>query len=171
MSQQPEQSGPPMHGRAVRHLTAVRRARHVVLAATLLLLATACGGGEDGRSANSDPSKMSAAPAAGVVAPARVEVIAGLTGCNANIRVEAEELREGLCHTKQGDYIITTFPEERYQQSWLDTASMYGGRYLVGTRWVVSAKSQVLERFRSKLGGTIQQMRGMGPAAPSPSAP
>ncbi|MET9820492.1 hypothetical protein ABZ038_02480 [Streptomyces sp. NPDC006349] len=64
-------------------------------------------------------------------------MIAVLTGCEAEIRVEAEELREGLCHTKQGDYIVTTFPEVRYQRTWLETANMYGGRYLVGERWVV----------------------------------
>ncbi|MGW4103648.1 hypothetical protein [Streptomyces sp. NPDC004976] len=171
MPQQPEQSEQPQQGCTGRNLTTARRMRDVVLAATLVLLATACGkGGEDEPSASSAPSKMAAAPAVGAVAPAKVEVIANLTGCKANIRVEAEELREGLCHTKQGDYLITTFPEERYQQTWLETANMYGGRYLVGTRWVVAAKPKVLEQFRAKLGGTIQQMRGMGPAAPTPSA-
>ncbi|MEU0042976.1 hypothetical protein ABZ044_07765 [Streptomyces werraensis] len=144
--------------------------RDVAVAAALALAATACStGGEDEPSAKGDPSKISAAPAAGVVAPAKVEVIANLTGCKANIRIEADELREGLCHTKQGDYIITTFPEEKYQKTWLETANMYGGRYLVGTRWVVAAKPEVLEQLRSRLGGTIQQMRGMGPT-PAPSA-
>lgn len=165
--QQPEQ---PQQGRTGRNPTTARRVRDVVLAAALILLATACSNsGEDEPSAKSDPSRTAGAPAAGVVAPAKVEVIARLTGCKANIRVEADELREGLCHTKQGDYLITTFPEERYQQTWLETASMYGGKYLVGTRWVVAAKPKVLEQFRSKLGGTIQQMRGMGPT-PVPSA-
>ncbi|GCB43823.1 lipoprotein [Streptomyces sp. NL15-2K] len=137
----------------------------------LLPLATACGGGDD-EAARSGPTKTSvtAAAAAGVVAPAKVEVIAGLTGCKVKIRVEAEELREGVCHTKKGDYLITTFPQEKYQKTWLESAAVYGGKYLVGSRWVVSGQPKMLEQFRPTLGGTIQQMRGIGPtAAPSGS--
>ncbi|WP_151477493.1 hypothetical protein [Streptomyces albicerus] len=137
----------------------------------LLLLATACGGGDDGDAAESKQAKkaaMSAAPAAGVVAPAKVEVIANLTGCKPKIRIEADELRQGLCHTKKVDYLITTFPEEKYKQTWLDSAAIYGGKYLVGSRWIVSAKEpEMLEQFRAKLGGNIQQLRGIGP---TPSA-
>ncbi|MFD5268012.1 hypothetical protein [Streptomyces sp. NPDC058335] len=131
---------------------------------TLLSLATACGGGGSEEVAmNSDPAKISAAPAAGVVAPAKVEVIAGLTGCEADIRIEADELRQGACTTADGGYLITTFPEEELKETWLDSASVYGGTYLVGTRWVVSAEPELLERFRGRLGGTVRELRGIGP--------
>lgn len=130
----------------------------------VLLLATACGGGEDEAALKSSPTKSSpttaSATAAGVVAPAKVEVIAGLTGCKVKIRTEADELREGVCHTEEGDYLITTFPAEKYKLTWLDAAAVYGGTYLVGTRWVVSAKPELLEQLRPRLGGTIQQLRG-----------
>ena len=152
-----------------RHRTAGLRLRRGA-ALALLPLAVACGGGEDdgeGRRKSAAPS-VTAAPEAGVVAPAKVEVIAGLTGCTAEIRIEAEELREGQCRTKQGEYRITTFPEERFKVTWLDTAAVYGGKYLVGTRWVVSARPELLEGFRARLGGTVQELRGVGPAA-SPS--
>jgi hypothetical protein len=108
------------------------------------------------------------APSAEVVAPAKVDVIAGLTGCKAKIRIEADELREGLCHTKKGDYLITTFPQEKYKKTWLETAAVYGGTYLVGTRWVVAATPGMLKQFRPQLGGAIQQLRGIGPK-PAPS--
>ncbi|MGC9540745.1 hypothetical protein [Streptomyces sp. UG1] len=139
----------------------------------LLLTVTACGGGDDSgddkrTSAKDSPTNVSAT-VAGVVAPAKVEVIAGLTGCEVQIRTEADQLREGLCHTAKGDYRITTFPAEKYKLTWLDAAAVYGGKYLVGTRWVVSGKPAVLERLRPRLGGTIQQLRGVGPA-PGPSA-
>ncbi|MGN9757350.1 hypothetical protein [Streptomyces sp. SD31] len=135
----------------------------------LLLLATACGGsGDEGAAAKSSPTNVSAT-VAGVVAPAKVEVIADLTGCEVRIRTEADELREGVCRTKQGDYLITTFPQEKYKLTWLDAAAVYGGQYLVGTRWVVSAKPEVLERLRPQLGGKIQQLRGVGPT-PAPTA-
>ncbi|MFD5479726.1 hypothetical protein [Streptomyces hawaiiensis] len=113
----------------------------------------------DGKAAPS----VTAAPAAGVVAPAKVEVIAGLTGCEAKIRTEADELREGVCRTEKGDYLITTFPEEKLKETWLEAARVYGGTYLVGTRWVVSGKPALLESFRAKLGGTIRELRGIGP--------
>ncbi|MFE7270550.1 hypothetical protein [Streptomyces sp. NPDC057623] len=135
----------------------------------LLLLATACGGGEDkGTAAESGPTNVSAT-VAGVVAPAKVEVIADLTGCEVRIRTEADELREGVCRTERGDYLITTFPQEKLKLTWLDAASVYGGKYLVGTRWVVSAKPELLERLRPRLGGKIQQLRGVGPT-PGPTA-
>ncbi|MFI5792997.1 hypothetical protein [Streptomyces sp. NPDC051677] len=141
-----------------------RLVRGAALAGSLALLplAAACsgGGGEDDASAKSTPAPtaVTAAPAAGVVAPAKVEVIAGLTGCTAKIRIEADELRQGVCHTAEADYLITTFPEEQYKETWLESASIYGGKYLVGSRWVVSAKPKLLEQFRPKLGGTIQQL-------------
>ncbi|MFJ5262555.1 hypothetical protein ACIQAC_19020 [Streptomyces sp. NPDC088387] len=114
---------------------------------------------------------MTAAPEAAAVAPAKVEVIANLTGCKPEIRIDADELRQGICHTEKVDYLITTFPEEKYKRSWLDSAAVYGGKYLVGTRWIVSAKEpEMLEQFRTKLGGTIEELTGIGPSvAPSAS--
>ncbi|MCX4978113.1 hypothetical protein [Streptomyces sp. NBC_00620] len=148
------------------------RASALTAGLALLPLATACSGGEDS-AAKSKPTTTSvtAAAAAGVVAPAKVEVIANLTGCKPTIRIEADELRQGLCHTKEIDYLITTFPEDEYKQAWLDAAAVYGGKYLVGSRWIVSAKEpEMLEQFRTKLGGTIEQLRGIGPTmAPSSS--
>ncbi|MGW0610728.1 hypothetical protein [Streptomyces sp. NPDC002788] len=142
-----------------------RRLGAVVAAGVLVVLplVTACGGGDDDRPA-ATPSR-SAAPAAGVVAPAKVEVIAGLTGCEAKIRTEADELREGVCHTEKGDYLITTFPEEKLKETWLESARVYGGTYLVGMRWVVSAKPGMLEPLRAKLGGSIRELTGIGPTS------
>lgn len=141
----------------------MRRALIVGLV-VLAPLAAGCGGGEDDAAAAPRDEKVSAAASAGVVAPAKVEVIAGLTGCKPKIRIEADELREGVCRTEKADYVITTFPEERLKQTWLDSASVYGGTYLVGTRWVVGAKPEVLDDLRPKLGGEIQKLQGIGPA-------
>ncbi|GAA1012992.1 MULTISPECIES: hypothetical protein [Streptomyces] len=128
MRQHPEQSQQPQPGRTGRPLLAARRTRGTLLAAALVLvpLATACDGGADDAAVNSAPSRISA-PQAGVVAPAKVEVIARLTGCTPDIRIEAEQLRQGVCHTPEIDYLITTFPKEEYKQVWLDSAAVYGG--------------------------------------------
>ncbi|MET7910509.1 hypothetical protein ABZS98_20035 [Streptomyces avermitilis] len=169
MPQQPQERWRGRGGRATR---TARLARGAVLAGSLALLplGTACSGGEDeaAKKSKAMPTTVTAAPAAGAVAPAKVEVIANLTGCKPKIRIDADELRQGLCHTKEIDYLITTFPEEKYKQAWLDSATVYGGKYLVGLRWIVSAKEpEMLEQFRTKLGGTIQQLRGIGPTPAS----
>ncbi|WP_406349729.1 hypothetical protein [Streptomyces sp. NBC_01597] len=162
----------PSRGRTVRIPPTTRLVRGATMAGSLALLplAAACTAGEDDDAARSKPTRtaetaVTAAPEAGVVASAKVEVIAGLTGCKARIRVEAAELRQGVCHTKTSDYLITTFPEARFQQVWLESAAMYGGKYLVGSRWVVSAEPKTLETFRLRLGGTIEQLGGGGPTA------
>ncbi|WP_079077940.1 hypothetical protein [Streptomyces sp. CdTB01] len=152
-----------------------RLVRGAALAASLALvpLTAACsGGGDDDGAAERKQAKISvtAAPAAGVVAPAKVEVIATLTGCKPKIRINATELRQGVCHTKKVDYLVTTFPTDELKETFLESASMYGGKYLVGPRWIVSAQPEKLPGFRDKLGGTIRELRGMGPtAAPSAS--
>ncbi|MFJ8056059.1 hypothetical protein [Streptomyces sp. NPDC096142] len=153
-----------VHRPARRSASRLRRGA----ALALLPLAVACGGGEadDAGRKRAAPASaaVTAAPEAGVVAPAKVEVIAGLTGCTAEIRIDADELREGVCRTELGEYRITTFPEERFKVTWLDSAAVYGGKYLVGTRWVVSAKPELLAGFRSRLGGTVRELRGTGAA-------
>ncbi|MFE2043522.1 hypothetical protein ACFXAZ_21875 [Streptomyces sp. NPDC059477] len=130
--------------------------RGVVGAVSVAALALVMGCGGGGSRAEPDAPEVSAAPDAGVMAPARVEVIARLTGCEASIRIEADELRQGVCHTARADYLITTFPEDRLKETWLDSASVYGGTYLVGMRWIVSARPELMDGFRLTLGGTVR---------------
>lgn len=157
----------PQRGRTGRTPLTAGLSRLGVCAGGLALfsLATACGGGgEDTSEGNGKSSKSPAAAAAssapGVVAPAKIEVIAGLAGCEAEIRVEADELREGVCHSDRADYRITTFPAEKYKEAWLDAARIYGGKYLVGPQWVVSAEPEHLASVQRKLGGTVRQLQG-----------
>lgn len=138
----------------VRKLT-----RGAALAASLavLPLMAACSGGGGGDKA-ADKATDESSPVAAMVAPAKVEVIAQLTGCKVKIRTEAEELREGVCHTADGDYLITTFPKDGLKEVWLESAAIYGGKYLVGPRWAISAKPAVLEPLKAKVGGTIRDL-------------
>ncbi|ELP68547.1 hypothetical protein ACKI1I_03945 [Streptomyces turgidiscabies] len=135
-----------------------------LLTAVALPLTTACTAGSDsdsdsGKKASPSASEsMPPAPVAAVVAPAKVEVIAKLTGCEVTIRTDAKELREGVCHTADGDYLITTFPEEKYKLIWLDSAAIYGGKYLVGNKWVISAPPKLQESLRQKVGGTFEDL-------------
>lgn len=110
------------------------------------------------KAAPSASESMPPAAVAAVVAPAKVEVIARLTGCEVTIRTNAEELREGVCRTAEGNYLITTFPAEKYKHIWLDSAAIYGGTYLVGTKWVISAPPKLQESLRQKVGGTFEDL-------------
>ncbi|WP_369223894.1 hypothetical protein AB5J52_24550 [Streptomyces sp. R39] len=155
-----------------RHTARLMRGAALAASLAFIPLTAACGGADDDTDAEREKSKLtvSDAPANGVVAPAKVEVIAALIGCEPRIRINAAELRQGVCHTQKSDYLVTTFPSDVLKETWLDSASGYGGKYLVGTRWIVSAQPQLLDGFRDKLGGTIRQLRGTGPVAqPSPS--
>lgn len=146
-----------------------RSARTATLAAALLLspLILGCSTNSDGKT-GATPRKTSVSPAP-PAAPASIEKIASMTGCKAEIRIEADELREGVCKTTQGNWIVTTFPAEKYKLTWLDTASMYGGTYLVGPKWAIGAKPEMLKQLRTKVGGELQQLRSMN--SPLPSTP
>ncbi|MFE7168944.1 hypothetical protein [Streptomyces sp. NPDC057616] len=156
-----------------RTLPPARLVRGAAVAGSLALLplTAACGGGQDEASAERKSSRTRGISAvqAGVVAPAKVEVIATLTGCKAKIRIEAAELRQGVCHTEKADYLVTTFPDDELKQTWLDSAAAYRADFLVGPRWVISAQRDRLERFRTKTGGELVSMSGMGPR-PAPSS-
>ncbi|MGW0706724.1 hypothetical protein ACWD4G_12310 [Streptomyces sp. NPDC002643] len=132
-----------------------RGAALAVVVAVLPVLA-GCGGGGD--KAVDKVEEDESSPVAAVVAPAKVEVLARLTGCEVKIRTEAEELREGVCHTAAGDYLITTFPEEELKLTWLETAAIYGGKYLVGPRWAISGKEDVITPMKEKVGGELQDV-------------
>ncbi|MGP4003447.1 hypothetical protein [Streptomyces sp. 8N706] len=142
----------------------VHAARRARILGSLVILSLAVGCGAEKTATTADKPKRK--PSAVAPAPPKVEKIAAMTGCKVNIRTEADELREGVCETSLGDYLVTTFPEEKYKLTWLDTARMYGGTYLVGPRWAISARPGVLAQLRSKVGGTIQELDGMNGAGP-----
>lgn len=86
-----------------------------------------------------------------------IEEIAAAVGCTAHVDIQADELREGGCETGQGAYRMATFAAEQGQRSWLDEARMYGGTYLVGSRWVVTGPSEeALAALRGHIGGTVE---------------
>ncbi|BBC34870.1 hypothetical protein SGFS_061640 [Streptomyces graminofaciens] len=136
-----------------------RGAAALVVGLVALPLVAGCSGGDgDDDKASGKSGGDESSPVAAVVAPAKVEVLAQLTGCKVKIRTEAEELREGVCHTTAGDYLITTFPKEELKDTWLDAASIYGGKYLVGPQWVITAPPKALKGMKAKVGGTVHDL-------------
>ncbi|MFJ7159706.1 hypothetical protein ACIQUQ_32800 [Streptomyces sp. NPDC101118] len=89
--------------------------------------------------------------------PAGLQAIAAAVGCAPVVSVDAEELRQGGCRTPKGTYRMATFATAEGLRAWLAEARAYGGSYLVGDRWVVTASPEtVLPTLRPRLGGTLQ---------------
>ncbi|MBT2480664.1 hypothetical protein [Streptomyces sp. ISL-94] len=87
---------------------------------------------------------------------ASIEEIAAAIGCTAEVSVQADELRQGGCQTGQGAFRMVTFAAAEGRRSWLAEARTYGGSYLVGDRWVVTAQPpEALDTLRLRLGGSL----------------
>ncbi|UGY92146.1 hypothetical protein [Streptomyces gobiensis] len=113
------------------------------LALTGAVLLGACGGGTD----------QSAAPKP---ATGSLEELAAKTACEVEVDINADELRQGVCKTDDGRYVLTTFATSRGQQEWLEEAKPYGGTYLIGSRWVAVGEPDVLGSLRGRLGGEVE---------------
>ena len=150
-----------------RPVSSAARGLALLVSAILVPVLAGCGADETARADSRRTKEPSVPPAA----PASIEKIAAMTGCRAEIRIEADELREGVCKTSLGNYVVTTFPREKLKLTWLEAASIYGGKYLVGPRWAIGARPDVLEKLRFKVGGEIKDVRQMDFPSPSASTP
>ncbi|MGP3912511.1 hypothetical protein [Nonomuraea sp. 10N515B] len=102
-----------------------------------------------------------------------VQQLASVIGCTAKITVKALDYRQGECTSDGIAYVFLDFDTAEGQREWLDYAEMYGGVYLAGDRWVLSAKSKsFMQELSKKLGGTVED-HGFGGStgSPSPSTP
>ncbi|MEV0622122.1 hypothetical protein AB0I81_53005 [Nonomuraea sp. NPDC050404] len=108
--------------------------------------------------------------AAGISRTYTVEQLAAAVGCTAKITLKALDYRQGECARDGVPYVFLDFQTAQGQREWLDYAEMYGGLYLVGDRWALSAKSKSFMQLLSrKLGGTVEE-HDTGSPVPSPGA-
>ncbi|WP_329216561.1 hypothetical protein OG352_11750 [Streptomyces sp. NBC_01485] len=115
-------------------------------AATALVL-TGCGSG-DGTDTKSVP----------VAATGSLEHLASQVKCTPNMQTDADELRQALCKTTAGKFILLTFATDRGQREWINGAKDYGGHYLVGRKWVaVGEETSTVTSLRNTLGGDIEE--------------
>ncbi|MFD9407622.1 hypothetical protein ACFWBN_11475 [Streptomyces sp. NPDC059989] len=148
-----------------------RRTLPVIAACAAALLSGGCA--EHSATAR-PPSASASAPTsapASTSTSTSIEEIAAAVGCSAEVSVQAEELRQGGCQTGQGAFRMVTFAAAEGQTSWLAEARMYGGSYLVGDRWVVTAQPpEALAALRTRLGGSLEAPSGhAGHGAASPA--
>lgn len=152
----------------------IRPARHRLRAMALVAIVSAmtlsaCGGGQ-----GSDEEKKAKTGAASTdrkrpqARPAEVEELASAMGCTADITTDVDDYKQGVCATDKAQYVFVSFATDAGKRDWLDAAQMYGGVYLVGKRWVLSAKpKKYMAAARNKLGGSIEETGAFG-STPSP---
>ncbi|NXY99877.1 hypothetical protein HYE82_37030, partial [Streptomyces sp. BR123] len=148
--------------------------RHLAACAVLPVLIL-CGGCAGGGTAAPQASEAASAPASASAAgptarPGSFDEIAAVLGCTPEVTVDAEEIREGACGTGPQAYRMATFTTEEGRSAWLAESRVYGGTYLVGPRWVVTAASpEALGPLHDRLGGTLESGTGHGSSHdPSP---
>ncbi|MGP3924108.1 hypothetical protein [Streptomyces sp. 8N616] len=125
-------------------MRALRRipSRAAVLSA-VLLLAAGCGGEDDGEKVPK-------------TATGTVEQLAEKAKCKPDMQIDATEIRQGICKTRGGKYVLATFKTNIGQQNWLSSAQAYGGSYLVGRKWVAVGDPKVIGSLRGRLGGEVE---------------
>ncbi|MEU1518018.1 hypothetical protein ABZ490_38740 [Streptomyces sp. NPDC005811] len=145
----------------------VRRPLGVPVAAlTAAALLAGCGGGSGDGGEERTAATKSAAPTA---RPMTLEALGKAVGCTTAPQEAGKTLdfRQGVCKSADAQFVLLTFDTTEGQRGWLDTAMIYGGVYLVGNRWVLSADPRTeMEKLRGELGGKIEE----SPYGASPSA-
>jgi hypothetical protein len=90
-----------------------------------------------------------------------VEQLAAAVGCPAKPQGTATDVRQASCTVDGANVVFLQFDTESGQRHWLDYATLYGGVYLVGDRWVVTGGAEdYLRDLREKLGGEIRKADG-----------
>ncbi|MCJ0874426.1 hypothetical protein [Streptomyces sp. AP-93] len=153
-----------MRYRGVGSPGAPRAPRAIALLAPLLaaLLCAACTAGAGGtdrtdRTDRTGGGRTASPPAA----PEPLDRIAAALGCSPEVTVDAQEVREGACTVGAQAFRLATFSTARGRAVWLSESRPYGGTYLVGERWIITAPStDALTQARSRLGGTLDAAPG-----------
>ncbi|WP_407836239.1 hypothetical protein ACE1OC_06935 [Streptomyces sp. DSM 116496] len=144
--------------------------RLALAGACALLIAGCAGSAEPDTEAAAENAAIGPSPSAATAPSMTVQQLASAVGCTAEITTKAADYRQATCKSEQADYVLVDFDTVEGQRAWLDYAEMYGGIYLVGDRWALSAKSkEYMESLRATLGGTVEE-RGAFSSSPSPTS-
>jgi hypothetical protein len=136
-----------------------------VLSTAAVITAAGCGAAapaEDPRprpTSEAPPTSGStAAPGAGQSQRLTVDQMAASVGCVPEPMVKAADFRQVRCDAPDGKLVLLDFDTAEGQRAWLETAQLYGGVYLVGDRWLLSADTvEYMETLRGQFGGSIER--------------
>jgi hypothetical protein len=86
-----------------------------------------------------------------------LEQLASEVDCQPDIQTDEADIRQAICQTGDGRFILVTFATDQGQREWLNAAQDYGGHYLVGAKWVAVGETKVGTVLQGRLGGTIEE--------------
>ncbi|MFE1750032.1 hypothetical protein [Streptomyces anandii] len=85
-----------------------------------------------------------------------LESLAAEVKCKPNIQTDADTIRQAICTSSAGKFVLATFSTDRGQREWINEAKDYGGFYLVGRKWVAVGDDGVVTALRGTLGGDVE---------------
>jgi hypothetical protein len=86
-----------------------------------------------------------------------LESLAARVRCSPDVQTDTDTVRQALCATSAGRFVLATFATDRGQREWIDEAEDYGGFYLVGRKWVAVGEHKVVTALRGTLGGEVER--------------
>ncbi|MFF5184728.1 hypothetical protein ACFY30_13215 [Streptomyces sp. NPDC000345] len=126
----------------------VTRPIFAAAAAAAALVLAGCGSSGSGKAEVSVPA----------AATGSLEHLAAEVDCKPNMQTDADELRQAICKTAAGKFLLLTFATDRGQREWINGAKDYGGHYLVGRKWVaVGEETSTVTALRKTLGGDVEE--------------
>ncbi|MFF4584362.1 hypothetical protein [Streptomyces sp. NPDC001388] len=126
----------------------VTRPIFAAAAAAAALVLAGCGSSGSGKAEVSVPT----------AATGSLEHLAAEVDCTPDMQTDADELRQAICKTAAGRFLLLTFATDRGQREWINGAKDYGGHYLVGRKWVaVGEETSTVTALRKTLGGDIEE--------------
>ncbi|MGW0086681.1 hypothetical protein [Streptomyces sp. NPDC003393] len=124
----------------------MRVTRPMLVAAAAVAAVALAGCGSGGETAEKVPP----------VATGSLESLAAEVRCEPDIQTDADTIRQALCTTSTGRFVLATFSTDRGQREWINEAKDYGGYYLVGRKWVAVGDDGVVRTLRGTLGGDVE---------------
>ncbi|MCD9874288.1 hypothetical protein [Streptomyces guryensis] len=82
-----------------------------------------------------------------------LESLAAKVKCKPDMQIDSDEVRQAICKTTAGKFVLVTFSTDRGQREWINDAKDYGGFYLVGRKWVTVGEDKVVKSLQHTLGG------------------
>lgn len=134
--------------------------RSLLLATIVTIAVAGCGASEPDSAAPAPKSQPTTTTTTEVAVPAKaltVDQMAAFVGCVPEPVGKTSDFRQANCTAPKGKLVLLDFDTAEGQQAWLDTALLYGGLYLVGDRWILSAETvEYMETLQQEFGGTIE---------------
>jgi hypothetical protein len=123
----------------------MRLAQQRLTAAGVMAVLALSGCGSDGDGAKPETATGS------------LEQLASEVDCQPDIQTDEADIRQAICQTGDGRFILVTYATDQGQREWLNAAQDYGGHYLVGAKWVAVGETKVVTALRGRLGGAIEE--------------